>query len=123
MTEGFIQNVQFDLFEDFTQNIQFDLFSVEIVVGVGDLFSVELVIGKTATLLLAENYVTIREVFVDGTKVEPNENKQIFLTSGGDYAEDILDLQTNKADKATTYTKSEVEQIKLELLNLIYAGL
>ena len=37
--------------------------------------------------------------------------------------EDISDLQTNKADKATTYTKSEVEQIKLELLNLIYAGL
>ena len=37
--------------------------------------------------------------------------------------EDIEYLQTNKADKATTYTKSEVEQIKLELLNLIYAGL
>ena len=58
--------------EDFIQNIQFDLFSVE------------LVIGETATLLLAEKYVTIREVFVDGVKVEPNENKQIFLTSGGD---------------------------------------
>ena len=37
--------------------------------------------------------------------------------------EDISDLQTNKSDKETTYTKSEVEQIKLELLNLIYAGL
>ena len=97
--------------EDFIQNIQFDLFSVE------------LVIGETATLLLAENYVTIREVFVDGVKVEPNENKQIFLQGGGDYTEAISDLQTNKADKATTYTKSEVEQIKLELLNLIYAGL
>ena len=58
--------------EDFIQDVQFDLFSVE------------LVIGDTATLLLAENYVTIREVFVDGVKVEPNENKQIFLTSGGD---------------------------------------
>ena len=84
MTEDFIQNVQFDLFsvnlviedtatlslaENFIQNIQFDLFSVE------------LVIGETATLLLAENYVTIREVFVDGVKVEPNESKQIFLTS------------------------------------------
>ena len=57
--------------ENFIQNIQFDLFSVE------------LVIGETATLLLAENYVTIREVFVDGAKVDPNENKQIFLTSGG----------------------------------------
>ena len=85
MTEDFIQNVQFDLFsvelviedtatlslaEDFIQNIQFDLFSVE------------LVIGETATLLMAENYVTIREVFVNGVKVEPNEEKQIFLYSG-----------------------------------------
>ena len=97
--------------EDFIQNIQFDLFSVE------------LIIGETATLLLAENYVTIREVFVDGAKVEPNEEKQIFLQGGGYYTEAISDLQTNKADKATTYTKSEVEQIKLDLLNLIYAGL
>ena len=64
--------------EDFVQNIQFDLFSVE------------LIIGETATLLLAENYVTIREVFVDGVKVEPNENKQLFLESGGD--EDIRRL-------------------------------
>ena len=55
--------------EDFIQNIQFDLFAVE------------LVIGETATLLMAENYVTIREVFVDNVKVEPNDEKQIFLTS------------------------------------------
>ena len=72
--------------EDFIQNIHFDLFSVE------------LVIGETATLLLAENYVTIREVFVDNIKVEPNENKQIFLQS-----------KTN-------------EEIN-KLLPLIYAGL
>ena len=32
-------------------------------------------------------------------------------------------LFEEKADKETTYTKSEVEQIKLELLDLIYAGL
>ena len=57
------------------QNVQFDLFSVE------------LVIGETATLLLAENYVTIREVFVDGVKVEPNESKQIFLTSNTSHEE------------------------------------
>ena len=55
--------------EDFIQNVQFDLFAVE------------LVIGETATLLLAESYVTIREVFVDGVKVDPNEDKQIFLSS------------------------------------------
>ena len=85
MTEGFIQNVQFDLFESFIQNVQFDLFEGFIQNVQFDLFSVELVIGDTdtATLLLAENYVTIREVFVDNIKVEPNENKQIFLTSGG----------------------------------------
>ena len=85
MTEDFIQNVQFDLFsvelviedtatlslaEDFIQNVQFDIFSVQ------------LVIGETATLLMAEDYVTIREVFVDNVKVKPNENKQIFFTSG-----------------------------------------
>ena len=74
--------------EDFIQNIQFDLFSVE------------LVIGETATLLLAENYVTIREVFVDNVKVEPNENKQIFING-------IWELN---------------EEIK-KLLPLIYAGL
>ena len=112
MTEGFIQNVQFDLFEDFTQNIQFDLFSVEIVVGVGDLFSVELIIGETATLLLAENYVTIREVFVDGAKVEPNADKQIFLTSGGGGGGDSLwevgdgDILQPKADKTFTIKKA-----------------
>ena len=74
--------------EDFIQNIQFDLFSVE------------LVIGETATLLLAENYVTIREVFVDNVKVEPNENKQIFING-------LLELN---------------EEIN-NLLPLIYAGL
>ena len=56
--------------EDFIQNIQFDIFSVE------------LVIGETATLLMAEKYVTIREVFVDNVKVEPNDKKQIFLPRG-----------------------------------------
>ena len=66
--------------EDFIQNIQFDLFSVE------------LVIGETATLLLAENYVTIREVFVDGAKVEPNEEKPIFLQGGGNITEEINKL-------------------------------
>ena len=82
MTEGFIQNVQFDLFEGFIQNVQFDLFEGFIQNVQFDLFSVELVIGDTdtATLLLAENYVTIREVFVNNIKVEPNESKQIFLT-------------------------------------------
>ena len=100
MTEDFIQNVQFDLFsvelviedtatlslaEDFIQNIQFDLFSVE------------LVIGETATLLMAENYVTIREVFVNNVKVEPNENKQIFLNNLWELNEgDILQPKENR---------------------------
>ena len=66
--------------EDFIQNVQFDLFSVE------------LVIGETATLLLAENYVTIREVFVDNVKVEPNEHKQIFLKGVAEEINNILPL-------------------------------
>ena len=66
--------------EDFIQNIQFDLFSVE------------LVIGDTATLLLAENYVTIREVFVDGVKEEPNERKQIFLKGVAEEINNLLPL-------------------------------
>ena len=66
--------------EDFIQNVQFDLFSVE------------LVIGDTATLLLAENYVTIREVFVDGVKEEPNERKQIFLKGVAEEINNLLPL-------------------------------
>ena len=75
--------------EDFIQNIQFDLFSVE------------LVIGDTATLLMAEKYVTIREVLVDNVKVEPNDEKQIFLSSGGgdsfwELAEGYRDWETDR---------------------------
>ena len=82
--------------EDFIQNIQFDLFSVE------------LVIGETATLLMAENYVTIREVFVDNVKVEPNESKQIFLTSGGDSLWEISkgDILQPKEDRTFTIKKA-----------------
>ena len=54
---------------------------------------------------------------------ETIENVQILSNTVSGQAQELLDLQENKADKATTYTKSEVEQIKLELLNLIYAGL
>ena len=101
MTEGFIQNVQFDLFEGFIQNVQFDLFSVELVIGDTD----------TATLLLAENYVTIREVFVNNIKVEPNESKQIFLT--GDLWEigegDIL-----QPKDAKTFTIKKADEVDVE---------
>ena len=39
------------------------------------------------------------------------------------FSDKVNRIEANKADKATTYTKSEVGQIKLELLDLIYAGL
>ena len=39
------------------------------------------------------------------------------------FSDKVNRIEANKADKATTYTKSEVRQIKLELLDLIYAGL
>ena len=88
--------------EDFLQNIQFDLFSVD------------LVIGETAILLLAENYVTIREVFVDGAKVEPNEEKQIFLQSGGD---DLWELNNNgilQPKDARTFTIKKAHEVNTE---------
>ena len=86
--------------EDFIQNIQFDLFSVE------------LVIGETATLLMAENYVTIREVFVDNVKVEPNESKQIFLTSSGESLWEIGDgdILQPKENRTVTITSLCVER-------------
>ena len=91
--------------EDFIHNVQFDLFSVE------------LVIGETATLLLAEKYVTIREVFVDGAKVEPNEEKQIFLQSGGDIINDDIVSTTD------VWSSSKTNEEINKLLPLIYAGL
>jgi len=90
--------------EDFIQNIQFDLFSVE------------LVIGETATLLLAENYVTIREVFVDGVKVEPNEEKQIFLTSGGggDDLWEVGDGDILQPKDGKTFTLKKAHEVDTE---------
>ena len=85
--------------EDFIQNIQFDLFSVE------------LVIGETATLLLAENYVTIREVFVDNIKVEPNENKQIFLTGGGDDLWEIGEGNILQPKENRTFTIKKANEV------------
>ena len=54
---------------------------------------------------------------------ETIDNVNLLANTVSENTEDISDLLANKADKATTYTKSEVEQIKLELLDLIYAGL
>ena len=92
--------------EDFIQNIQFDLFSVE------------LVIGETATLLLAENYVTIREVFVDDVKVEPNADKQIFLTSGGGGGGDSLwevgDGDTLQPKDGKTFTIKKANEVNAQ---------
>ena len=99
MTEDFIQNIQFEK-EEFIQNIQFDLFAVE------------LVIGETATLLMAENYVTIREVFVDGVKVEPNNNKQIFLSSGVTSHNQLTD---KNAETAFQHVDERINEIPAEV--------
>ena len=85
--------------EDFIQNVHFDLFSVE------------LVIGETATLLLAESYVTIREVFVDGAKVEPNEEKQIFLQSGGDDLWELNDNDILQPNDSKTFTIKKAHEV------------
>ena len=88
--------------EYFIQNIQFDLFSVE------------LIIGETATLLMAENYVTIREVFVDGAKVEPNAEKQIFLTSGGDDLWELSDGDILQPKENKTFTIKKAHEVDVE---------
>ena len=79
-----------------------------------DKFSVTVYVGDAATLFMAEKYVTIREVFVDNVKVEPNESKQIFLTSGGDslweLAEGDVVVPTEKR-KYTSKTMQEVDVI------------
>ena len=67
-----------------------------------DVFNVSLSFVDEGTFIVVKQYVD-----------EQLDSKQ----------DDISDLLANKADKETTYTKSEVEQIKLELLDLIYAGL
>ena len=85
--------------EDFIQNIQFDIFSVE------------LVIGETATLLMAEDYVTIREVFVDNVKVEPNENKQIFLESGGDELWELAEGDILQPKENRTFTLKKANEV------------
>ena len=84
---------------DFIQNIQFVLFSVE------------LVIGETATLLMAEKYVTIREVFVDNVKVEPNDEKQIFLTSGGDSLWELAEGNIVVPTESRKYTSKTMQEV------------
>ena len=58
------------------------------------------------------------EIIRTAQNVDENTAQRI-----GKLYNDIIVYSSNKADKETTYTKSEVEQIKLELLDLIYAGL
>ena len=74
-----------------------------------DVFNVSLSFVDEGTFIVVKQYV--------------DEHYTLLADTVSENTEDISDLQANKADKETTYTKSEVEQIKLELLNLIYAGL
>ena len=60
-------------------------------------------------------------IFIEDNFVSFNIDGQV-KDSGYKFS-DFDTLFEEKADKETTYTKSEVEQIKLELLDLIYAGL
>ena len=56
-------------------------------------------------------------------KYETIENVDLLEGIVSGHTTSISNLQSNKADKATTYTKSEIEAIKQELLDLIYAAL
>ena len=63
---------------------------------------------------MAENYVTIREVFVDGAKVEPNENKQIFLTNGGDDLWEVGDGDILQPKENKTFTIKKAYEVEPE---------
>ena len=125
---------------DFNTTISFDVFSVSLsFVDEGTFVVVKQYVdeqldSKQDTLIAGDNitisgnvisadlndYLTIVDA-TDTYETIENVNSLSDIVSG--HTRDIEYLQTNKSDKATAYTKSEVEQIKLDLLNLIYAGL
>lgn len=125
---------------DFNTTISFDVFSVSLsFVDEGTFVVVKQYVNeqldsKQDKLIAGENIVISGNVISadlnDYLKTEDASNTYETIENVNSLSDivsgqtgDISDLYTNKADKATTYTKSEVEQIKLELLNLIYAGL
>ena len=125
---------------DFNTTISFDVFSVSLsFVDEGTFVVVKQYVdeqldSKQDTLIAGENITIVGNVisadltaylttYEASNTYETIENVQILNNTVSGHTGDIEYLQTNKSDKATTYTKSEVEQIKLELLNLIYAGL
>ena len=76
-----------------------------------DKFSVTVYVGDAATLFMAENYVTIREVFVDDVKVEPNDEKQIFLTSGGDSLWELAEGNIVVPTESRKYTSKTMQEV------------
>lgn len=133
---------------DFNTTISFDVFSVSLsFVDEGTFVVVKQYVdeqldSKQDTLIAGENITIVGNVISSTGSIEHdatlnkngnpdflhvNEEQKALITSTAGivsgHTEDIENLETNKADKETTYTKSEVEQIKIELLNLIYAGL
>lgn len=134
---------------DFNTTISFDVFNVSLsFVDEGTFIVVKQYVdeqldSKQDTLIAGENitivgnvisstYVSIEHDDTLNKNINPdflhiNEEEKNLITSTADivsgHTGDIESLEEKKADKETTYTKSEVEQIKIELLNLIYAGL
>ena len=130
---------------DFNTTISFDVFSVSLsFVDEGTFVVVKQYVdeqldSKQDTLIAGENITIVGNVISstsgdvehDDTLnknsnplfLHVNEEQKALITSTAGIVSEHTEAISNKADKATTYTKSEVEQIKLELLNLIYAGL
>ena len=136
---------------DFNTTISFDVFSVSLsFVDEGTFVVVKQYVdeqldSKQDTLIAGENITIVGNVISatgSGGSIEHNdtlnknsnpdflhineEEKNLITSTAGivsGHTGDIEYLQTNKADKATTYTKIETEAIKQELLDLIYAAL
>lgn len=108
---------------DFNTTISFDVFSVSLsFVDEGTFVVVKQYVdeqldSKQDTLIAGENITIVGNV-ISSTSVEHDDTLN---KNGNPLFLHATQAQHDRWDD--TYTKSEVEQIKLKLLNLIYAGL
>ncbi len=111
---------------DFNTTISFDVFSVSLsFVDEGTFVVVKQYVDEQLTTkqdtLIAGDNITIVGNVISSTSGGDIEHDDTLNKNGNPLFLHATQNQHNRWDD--TYTKSEVEQIKLELLNLIYAGL
>lgn len=109
---------------DFNTTISFDVFSVSLsFVDEGTLVVVKQYVdeqldSKQDTLIAGENITIVGNVISSTGDIEHDQTRD---KNGNPDFLHATQAQHDRWDD--TYTKSDVEQIKIELLNLIYAGL